>query len=782
MTGANEPETRSETWQDRVASAVVRHGGKSLIAVILLSIVAGFFAARVQFDTSIEVWFLEDDPALLTYRAFLDRFHADEIVVVAVFADDVFDPDALAAIARLTEAARDAPHARRVDSLTTVGLLERRGQALEVVPLFPTIPTSRAEAEAKRRAAMASPLVVDQVVARDGRAAAIIVQLAQVQNELDKKIELAAALRDAAAAEEARVAGISVVVSGGSVLDEAMFDASQRDFLVLGPAAVLLVITIAFLVFGRPSAAIVPLVVVGLTALWTFGVMGAFGYRINLITTAIIPVIVAIGVADSIHLLADYYQEAAGATVAGGGARGAVTRAIAHLIEPCLFTSATTAVGFASLRVSSLAPIREFGLLASVAVVFAFIVSFGLIPGVLGRLRPPDLAFAHRQRFGVLSKVLVRLGRPGAAFRRTVLIGSIALVVASLLALRGIEVGSNPVSYFLPTNPARRDLERVEAALGGTVTIEVVCTSEDGQLLRHDNLERLDELQDWLESLPAVTHGLSFVDLLREANRVLHGGGAEHYVLPSAQTIAALPYLVRAPDGGEREDLQMLLTEDLQTARMIGLVRMSEARELANKAREVEAKLARDFPAGGGLRVEATGIVKLMGDMERYLVESQIKSLLVAFAVISGMMFLLLRSVRLGIFSMIPNLVPIIAGLAFMVLAGFALDPGTVMIGSIALGLVVDDTVHFLTRLGHQIRGGAPMEEAIPAAMRQTGRAIIVTSLALAASFSVMTLGSFGPSIAFGIVTTVVVILAAVADLVMLPAALLTIRPRVGGR
>jgi len=178
------------------------------------------------------------------------------------------------------------------------------------------------------------------------------------------------------------------------------------------------------------------------------------------------------------------------------------------------------------------------------------------------------------------------------------------------------------------------------------------------------------------------------------------------------------------------------------------------------------------------LKVTPTGFIKLMGDMEHYLFRSQVRSLLSAFVAITLMMFVLLRSLRLGAFSMIPNLVPILLGLSFMAVAGIALDPGTVMIGSIALGLVVDDTVHFLVRLRRNVDRHA-LEDAIAATMKQTGRPIVVTSIALGAGFAVMGLGSFTPNVAFGIVSAIVVILAMLADLVMLPAALLVLQPKV---
>ena len=198
---------------------------------------------------------------------------------------------------------------------------------------------------------------------------------------------------------------------------------------------------------------------------------------------------------------------------------------------------------------------------------------------------------------------------------------------------------------------------------------------------------------------------------------------------------------------------------------------------LAKRLPEVQDRLKREF-AGTRATATITGFVKLMGDMETYLVRSQIDSMLLAFCVITLMMFILLRSLRLGALAMIPNLVPILLGLGFMTLIGVGLDPGTVMIGSIALGLVVDDTVHFMVQLKHSMTEGANLEDSIDTSLQEAGRPIVFTSVAVAGGFLVMGLAENVASIHFAIISSLVIVAALLADLVLLPAVLLTVRPR----
>ncbi|MCZ7586438.1 MAG: MMPL family transporter [Deltaproteobacteria bacterium] len=208
-------------------------------------------------------------------------------------------------------------------------------------------------------------------------------------------------------------------------------------------------------------------------------------------------------------------------------------------------------------------------------------------------------------------------------------------------------------------------------------------------------------------------------------------------------------------------------------------MRFSDAQQLSHNVPLIERALAEHF-SGDDLRIEMTGFLKLMSDMERYIMDSQIKSFTIAFVVVSAMMMLLLRSVRLGLFAMIPNLMPILLGIAFMGTVGIKLDPGTIVIGCIALGLVVDDTVHFLVRLRrHLVEENRGVPDAIERTMDEAGRPIIITSVLLAGGFLTLVMGSFAPNIYFGVITGMIILIALVADLVVLPAALLVIKPKI---
>jgi predicted RND superfamily exporter protein len=227
----------------------------------------------------------------------------------------------------------------------------------------------------------------------------------------------------------------------------------------------------------------------------------------------------------------------------------------------------------------------------------------------------------------------------------------------------------------------------------------------------------------------------------------------------------------------QEDDFTSLVQDNYGVARVSARVQMSNAEHLAAEIPSIEKKLRAEY-GDDSLRVTATGFIKLMSDMESYLVASQTNSFLLAFAIIVLMLGMLLRSARLALFSMIPNFLPILCGIGFMSAVGIPLDPGTVMIGSIALGLVVDDTVHFMVRLRRRMHAGDGIDAAVANTVRVAGRPIVITSVVLIAGFLVLMMASFTPNFNFGLVTALVVALALVADLAVLPAALVLIRPR----
>ena len=759
------------------AAGVIRFRVVILVAAGALAAVSLYHASHVKFDSSVEGWFLEGDPNITEYNKFLERFVGDEISVIGVFAPDVFDPRVMEAIDRLTRVAVTVPYAHRVQSLTNIKIFDNQGEALEIRPLVRSLPTSASESRALRAEALQNPLLVGILLDKKARVTTIVVELTGGPDLMVRKVAQAEALEQAIRQENQRAtaggreAPFQLRLSGTPVLDKAFYDYNERDFRLMLPVCTVVVLLLAFLIFRNLLLTVIPMLVVSLSLLLTFGVMGALDIQANILSSMVAVLILAVGVADAVHVLADYRR-----FLAQGLPRAeALERTIEDLFIPCLFTSITTAAGFLSLLYSDLQPIRQAGWLAALGVTLAFVLSMTLIPAMLSFFKVSPARLGHGWVNSLVNNLAQRLGSLSRVANLRVLLISASLVVAVIvrLAVGGMEVGTNPLEYFRQGDVVRAATEQIDEQLGGTTSIELTIRARGEGLKDPRVLRKLEKLQLWFEELPGVSRALSVVDYLKELNRVLHGGDRKYFKLPDSREAVAQYYLLLE---GE-DDFGSMVQENYSLGRMTARVSFSDADALSRKLPLVERRLAQDFN-GPNLQASLTGFVKLMGDMETYLIRSQVRSMIIAFLVITVMMFILLRSVRLGLFAMIPNLVPIILGLGFMAVVGISLDPGTVMIGSIALGLVVDDTVHFLVQLKRQKKKDGDMQAAITRALKVSGKPIIFTSIILVAGFCVSTLGSFNPNVNFGLISAVIIVLALTADLVMLPAALRILSPR----
>ena len=760
---------RPREWIEVWALTILRWRWLTLAVVGVLTALAAFFVPKMAVDTSLETWFLEDDATIVTYKEFRRLFGEDEFIVLAVQADDVFTTSVLAELARLTDVAQGVQQVRRATSLTNVEVLKKYGRTVRARRLVKQLPQTDSEAAQLRLAASSYPLVAGNLVSADGRAAAILIELAA---DCDTFEEKAAVVRALLAATEEHLAEVRLRIAGSPVLNDAISRYIERDLRIVTPVSFLIVVLSTLVLFRRVSVPLISLAVVGMATLWVLGVMAAMGLEMNLLGPVLIMIILVVGVADSVHIFSAYFQELEQTS----SRLAAMQNALRHVLVPCLFTSLTTMAGFLSLLTSQLEPIRRFGALAGLGTGFAFLLSVFLIPALIFVL-PAGVQRGHalRRSSGLMNGTLRLLGRPTRRASWIVLIVSTLILVPGAWSVGLLQVTANPMNYFHQNDPVRNDAEAVDTVLGGAASLEFLVRAPGGGMKDLAVLEQLDEFEAWLKELPAVTQIVSFGNLLKEANRVRRNQPNGLGKLPSSNwdLVVAKNLMQKAsPDL-----LDSYVQDNGNLGRISVRVQAVNADSLVAKAPEIE-NLVRTQVNGPNLHVEPTGFVIMMQNMRSYLIRSQITSILLAFATITLMLMILFRSWKLALFSMIPNLGPIVLGLALMVVAGVRLDPGTVMIATIALGLVVDDTCHFLVRLREQTRYGKALPEAIAETMQQTGRPIILTSLILAAGFAALILGSFTPTLCVGMVSTFVLLMALVADLVVLPAALLIIRPK----
>lgn len=756
------------TWLDGALRLLLRR--RAAAAALLALVTAGSLvgASRLTVQGSIEAWFLEDDASLGRYHAFRERFGADEFVVVAAIGPGARTPAGLALMERVRRGAERLPEVHRTRWVTNAAVVQPRGDdALDTGPLAATLPTDPAGVDALW--ARAASLRAARGLVGDGPAPAtsMLVELRREAQTIDGKLALVDGLRRAlAAAGAGDVPDVEVVLSGPPVFDEAFVRHTERDLAALAPLGLALLLGVLWLSLRSLALALVPVGVVAAATCWLLGAMGLIGHELGITSSNLLCVVLAVGVADGVHLVSELR-----AGLARGLARDDAIRAAATgVFVPCTLTTATTALGMLSLCAGEILPIREFGLQAALGVALCWVATFTLAPllasVVAGRAAPaPGPHWAAR---------VGRLGRRG---RLAVLWGAALVTAASLAGLARLEVGVNPVEYFRHDDPVRRATERIDATLGGTANLELWLRARgEAGLEDPAALALLEALRLDLERERGVSYSQSLVDPVSDLHRAFAGEDG----LPASRELAAQYLLVLASD----EQLGRLVQPDHRGGRLSLRTQMSMTDRPLEVIERVAARAADPALAAAGVDVEVTGYVHLMATMYDHLLRSQLRSLLLAFVTVTLCMVALARSLRLGLVSMVPNVLPLVVGAGLMGALGIRLDVGTVMIGSVVLGLVVDDTTHLLARLTRCLRAAPdrPAEDAVAEALGEVGRPLVTTSVALAAGFGALACGHFLVNVYFGLMSAVVVLVALVADLVVTPTLVVVLAPWLLGR
>jgi len=734
---------------------------RKTVLLVLLAITAlnAVQLPRATFDNAMDMWFLDDDPALLAHRRLIDTFSSDEIIVIGLEAPDVFAPDVLERIHRISSAAEQAPHVEKVFSLTSIESVTGNDGVLEIgdlveMPLDPSI------LPATRERALANEMYLGNVLSADGRFTCIVIRLPHYADQFDYKIESVEAIR---AIAERETDG-NYYLSGGPVMDEQFLRMSERDGNVTISLMMLLLVGVLWLLLRSVQGVLLPLATVALAMVWALGWMVLAGVRINVITTMLPPLLLAVGVADSMHVLVEYQNR-----LRHGMEKMTALRAVyAELLVPLFLTSLTTSIGMLSLGISRVQGVREFGLFAALGVNGAFLLSITFVPIMLSYLPAPRVTASRHQVISTRALEALHV----FTMRRGRAIFAVSMVLLALGAAGATRVRTESawLEIFKDSARVKIDTIHIRDALAGTVTLDVVVDTGGADGIKDPAVIReLDELQTFLRSHELVASSQSMSGYFKDMRRAFFDNDQREYQLPASREEAAqylLMYEMDAPDG----DMKDFVTFDYRETRISSRMSMTSSNEASALIAATERYIAEEFP--DGVTGTVSGLAQLYTNMEEYIRSSLLRGFSAAMVAIFIVFCVQMRSIRLGAIAMIPNVTPLLMCLGVMGLMGINLDSMTCMVASIAIGLAVDDSIHFVTRVRSRLEQGSEMVDALREATVEVGRALIYTTLSLCAGFGVMMFGSFVGMIYFGLLCMLTIIFALIADLLLLPVVL----------
>lgn len=736
---------------------------RAAIVAVALSLAAflGLEASRVGIEHDNESLRSTDPETLQLSAEFRDAFGGAEDILVALGHPDLLGPSGLSLLADLTSRIAAVDGVARVWSLSNAEEIVRGEAGPLPKPLLESPDGEPIRREVVAAALDRNPDFTGWLVSADRRSAGLVVQLDDRPGDVLYRSRVVAALRAMRADVAAR--GGELHLTGIPVQKIDVSECVDRDQRVLMPAAVVVLGLVLAVFFRHVSGVLVPLATAGATVLCTLGAYGLAGHSLNAITALLPPVMLVVALASTVHVYDAWLAGEASASLPDRAAR-----AVRAVLVPSLLCTVTTAQGFLSLRIGSDLPaVGQFGVFAALGTAVAFVVASTVVPAVLSAVRPPR----HRvsDEHGWTLRFLDRTSRLSTSRPWTVLAVFAAITVVLAAGIPRLRSNTDLVGFLKPGAPLRIDTEWIDAHLTGTLPVDFLVRRHDGAPVdTPENFARLEKLEEATVARDGVAGVTSIVALLRQVGRADRGDGVLALPAGAAQLHEALDLL----DESGHAMVRRFAAPEMKALRLSVRLHGMGSAESAPLVEAIEADARRRL--GPGYDVRPTGPVwEVVRDSEK-LVRQQVASFGSAIVLVVAAIGLLMRSWTFTLVAMIPNVMPILWTGGLMGWTGIELSTGTAMIASAVLGLVVDDTIHYLNHYRHEPDDpGGGRVGAILATSRAVGAPVTVMSVSLVLGFWVGALGSFRPTIYFSLLTGLTMITGVLCDLLVLPACLL---------
>lgn len=754
----------------QVADWLLGRRVRLLIAAALMTVLASLGVQGLTFSMEYRDFFNHSDARVLAFDALQRSYaRADNILlVIAPESGRVFTRETLQAVEWMTQKAWRLPYATRVDSLTNYQRSTATADQVNVGELAGNpAALSDEQLDEIRQVALGDVLLVNRMVSGKAHVTGVNVTL-RIPGQ-HREFETRAAV-DAARvlAEEFRskFPTVEVFLSGTLTVSHAFYEVTMRDLTTLIPLMVAVLAVVLTLVMRSVLAAAVTFLVVVGSTLVAFGVAGMFGLRLTPPAAAAAPIMMTLAIADCVHLFSTYE-----ARLRDGLDRVAAMReSVTVNFGAITLTSFTTAIGFATMNLADSPPFHDLGNLVVIGVIAAYGLSLtvfaGLMPMLPVRPRPPP-----NQRQPLMS----RYAEFAVANRNPLLFGAIGMCALLAWFVPRNELNDEFLKYFDRSVELRRDNDFITRELTGVYQFiySLPAAQADG-VADPDYLQLLDRFSAWFRAQPEVWYVESLTDLLKEVNRTANGGQPSQYSLPQSREEAAQYLLLLEMSLPVGLDLNDRITVDKSASRFVVGVRTLPAANLLDLERRAEQWLQANAPAQ--MQTLATGPALLFAHIGMNSIRTGLIQEAVAILLISAVLLVALRSVRFGLLSLIPNIVPAVAAFGVWGLLIGQINMALATVAGMALGIVVDDTIHLLTKYLHARREGRMSPgDAVRYAISEIGGAVVATSLTLIAGFLALAPSPFVMNRGMGLLTATTLFLAMVLDLTMLPGLLLAI-------
>jgi len=754
---------------------IVNNPKKIIFAILSLTIYFGLQLPGLTKDNSIDKMLPDGDPILEYTENIENIFDSDEFIIVAVESKEPFSRDTVAKLSRMTYEFQSIPEVLEVISPTNTKNVRGSVGTMHAEPLIDAndLPRSKEDLESYRQAIQSKSIFKGSIISDDGQTFGFVLRL---RKDLDKKA-LVTAVRVIVEKEKGPE---KIYFSGSPVINLQVGAYMAADMAKFFPLVILVILATFWFSFKSVRGMILPFLSLLISVIWTLGVMSLLKVPLSVIGTMIPSLLMAVGSSYGIHMLTQYYEEM---TDLGSAAEN-LLEAIMQIGPTIALAGLTTTIGFGSLMLNDTPILREFGFFCALGICFNALLSLIFIPSCLALLKPPDKSRREKTETDMVSKLLKTVANLNSNKRFVVLTIFGFLAAFSLAGYPRLFVETNAVNFFKENDAVRKTISQIGASFGGTIPIRTIVDSKEiDTILSPEYLKQIEAFQSYLESFDRVGKTISIADMIKDMNMALHEGDPDYYALPDTLA-SAEQYLFLYSLASDPNEFSSLIDDSHSMAAVVARLKQVNDKNEPLGTREtkeildgIQGYINQNFSPE--LSVVPTGRARNIVRTSDYIVKGLLKSMVLAVLLIFFTSSIVFRSLVAGIFSIIPVSIALLLNFGTMSWLGIPLDIATTLISSIAIGIGVDDSIHYIIRHVRERRNGAPDDmAAMLNTIRTSGRAIFYTSLALVMGFSVLLVASFKPVVYFGGLTALTMINTTLGALFILPLAIVIFKPK----
>lgn len=750
----------------KFSNFVLKHPRIITLVIAVLAILSIYPASGIKTDFDLENFYPKMDPTVQSYRALEDEFGRDDnIIMLGYKSESLFSEKGLTIAKKISDQLEKIENISEVRSLWTAEEMINQNGTLTFQPLLSKDSLSDNLADLKKKVTD-DPFSKDFFISEDATTIAFYLEIDEEVNSYETRNQII----DDIESITGNYPDIDFKTTGIPYFRNQYVNMLNDEVLFYISFSSVLIIILLWYLYRSFTGIFIPMLIVWLTVLFTVATVTLTGGYLEIMSSTIAPILLCVGVADSIHMISKFDD----ATQQGLKKQRAIMEMLLTLGSATLLTSVTTAIGFGTLLTSSVVPMKRFGIYTAVGVLLAYTITIFLLPSILKLIRTKRV-FKEKggKLYPLLADWLLTLSYFTKQHHRAIAIGALTTCGMIGLGIFQLNVNGRVFDDVSKNSALIQDSNFFSENLAPAFPLELVIdTKNEYGIENPEFLQRVENLQQHLLTYPEIKRATSFTTLLKELHRTMAPVQAALDSLPdNEQLISQYLLLLEVNDN----DILSRVTDfDYQKLRLTsqtldaGSMRINEIRD------SLDMYLSTNFPDE---QVIVTGSTVLSADLVGKMVYSLASSIGLAFLCISILMAFLFRDLKMVIISLIPNIMPLVLIAGLMGLIGIDIKPSTAVIFTIAFGIAVDDTIHYLARFRIELKRGLSIEEALQVTTQKTGRAIIITSIILLAGFGSLITSAFTSTMLMGILVSSTILFAVIADLFVLPALFYWIKP-----